>query len=91
MRGTTYFIPASLPCSQRTAGPLEPVLAYGRTMFTRSVFARSVPTAGVALCETLIASEPAIFEPTLTVATPAAPPSTALNRSDLARIFFLPR
>ena len=60
-------------------------------MFTRNVFARSVPTTGVALCETLIASEPATFERTLTVATPAEPPSTALNVSDLARIFFLPR
>jgi hypothetical protein len=53
--------------------------------------ARSVGTAGVALWDALIASRPASFELTSSVATPAVPPATDFGVSALTRIFFEPR
>ena len=62
-----------------------------RTTLTRIVFARAVGTTAVALCETLIASEPGLPDLTLIVATPAAPLLTAVNLSVLTWILRLPR
>ncbi len=91
MRGTTYFIAASLDCRIRTAAPREPLAAYGVTASSRTALATAVASAGVARWEARSESRPALPDLTFSVATPAAPPLTGLKVSVLTRIFFLPR